>query len=110
MVTFWSDLAHGGWVAPFGGPGAPGETEDARRSDLRAQIDAIVAAQVFELDRSELEFVLDTFPTVRKYEEADLGEFRSRRLILEAYDSLSVHEVDGDLQPGRPSEAVAGST
>jgi hypothetical protein len=49
---------------------------------------ATSARDVFGLDRAELEHILDTFPTARDYELKDFGEFRTRRLILEAYDYL----------------------
>jgi hypothetical protein len=88
MLDFWSTLADGGWVEPLRPGQAWGATTDARRAELKAQIDAIVAAQVFELERNEFEFVLDSFGTAAKYEEAAFGEFRSRRLALEAYDAL----------------------
>lgn len=86
MTAFGTGLADGGWVERTGQ--LAGAAADIPRAELKAQIDAIVAARVFGIDRGEFEFVLDTFPTARKYEEADLGEFRSGRLALEAYDAL----------------------
>ena len=34
-------------------------------------------------------YVLDTFPTIRDREEARYGEYRSKRIILEAYASMA---------------------
>ena len=36
---------------------------------------------VYGLDRDEAEHVLDSFPVVRKYEERDFGEYRTKRLV-----------------------------
>ncbi len=104
MVDFWTQLAAGGWVEHCREETGPGVFMDSRRAELKARIDAIVAAQVFELSRAEFEFVLDTFLTARKYEEADLGEFRSRRLALEAYDLLDSRPAD------QPQAPLAGQT
>lgn len=88
MVALWNRLASEGWVRPTGSsssnfPGVVGEQERLR---LSAEIDAIVARDLFDLTRHELEYVLNTFPTQQRYQETKYGEFRSRRLILEAFD------------------------
>jgi hypothetical protein len=44
---------------------------------------------VYCLTRVEAEHVLDSFRVVRKYEERDHGEYRTRRLVLEAYDRMT---------------------
>ncbi len=41
------------------------------------------------LTRAETEHVLDSFLVVRKYEMRDHGEYRTRRLVLEAYDRMA---------------------
>ena len=44
---------------------------------------------VYGFSRAEAEHVLDSFPIVRKNEERDLGEYRTKRLVLAAYDALA---------------------
>ena len=44
---------------------------------------------VYGLSRAEVEHVLDSFFVVRKYDERDHGEFRTKRLVLAAYDALA---------------------
>lgn len=89
MVPFWNRLAAYGWVTATDNPTQiPGETSEDARLQLRAEIDAIVARDLFDLTRLELEYILSTFPTQQRYQEEQYGEFRSRRLILEAYDKL----------------------
>jgi hypothetical protein len=50
---------------------------------------------VYGLSRTEAEHVLDSFPIVRKNEERDLGEYRTKRLALNAYDALTDAAVTG---------------
>ena len=49
----------------------------------------------FRLSREESEHVLDSFPVVRRYEERDYGEYRTRRLILEAYNRMASAVANG---------------
>lgn len=89
MVAFWNTLAAEGWVPATTTPTEiPGETNEEARLQLQAEIDAIVARDLFNLTRSELEYILATFPTQKRYQEERYGEFRSRRLILECFDRL----------------------
>jgi len=99
MLPFWDSLADAGWVQDRVASGTPGELSDEARLQLRAEIDAIVARDVFELTRDELAYVLDTFPTQRRYQEDQYGEFRSRRLILEAFDGLSLPVARREAEP-----------
>jgi hypothetical protein len=90
MVPFWTHLAGEGWVpATSTRTEIPGELNEQGRLQLRAEIDAIAARDFFSLTRTELEYILSTFPTQQRYQEAQYGEFRSRRLILESYDVIS---------------------
>jgi hypothetical protein len=50
---------------------------------------------VYGLSRDEAEHVLDSFPIVRKYDERDFGEFRTKRLVLEAYDRMAEAIANG---------------
>jgi len=89
MTGFWNLLAADGFVDLVAPEAVPGETDDERRIQLRSEIEAIVAADVYGLERDELEFVLSTFPLAARYETHRWGEFRSGRLAIEAFDALA---------------------
>jgi hypothetical protein len=90
MIGFWNELATDGWVPEAGSPcEVAGELSEEKRLQLRAEIDAIVARDLFNLTRAELEYMLATFPTQQRYQEKQYGEFRSRRLILESYEVIN---------------------
>lgn len=67
--------------------GGPFRWRPERRVQLVAELDAAML-HVYGLSRDEAEHVLDSFPVVRRNEERDLGEYRTKRLVLSAYDDL----------------------
>ncbi len=86
--------------------GAPFRWDVARREQLRAELDAAMFV-LYGLDRSEVEHVMDSFFVVRKYEERDHGEFRTKRLILEAYDAMNAAAAAGTVYAS-PLDPPAG--
>ncbi|WP_086619714.1 Eco57I restriction-modification methylase domain-containing protein [Erythrobacter tepidarius] len=90
-------------MAPFardlGYEGPPFVWDEDRRAHLRAELDAWYAL-AYGLTRDELRYVLDpkdvmgqdypseTFRVLQKNEIARHGEYRTRRLVLAAYDEL----------------------
>jgi hypothetical protein len=90
-VTSWR-------MAPFardmGDFGPPFRWLPARREQIRAELDAMMF-HVYGLDRDEVDYVLDTFTVMRKYDERDHGEYRTKRLILEYYDLLASSIASG---------------
>lgn len=76
------------------------------RLKLCAEIDALIA-RLYGLNRSDLEFILDpsqaesidypsvTFPGLQRKEVSKYGEFRTRRLVLEAFDKLEQYGIEG---------------
>jgi len=71
-----------------GDPGPPYRWLPGRRDQLKAELDAAMM-HLYGLDRDDTEHVLDSFFVVRKYEERDHGEFRTKRLVLAAYDAMT---------------------
>lgn len=65
-----------------------------RRPRLQAEIDAAVM-HLYNLTRDQAEWLLDSFAVLRKYEERDLQEFRTKELVLEAYDAMQVAKLKG---------------
>ena len=75
-----------------------------RRAHLRAELDAAFF-HLYGFSRDDADYVLSTFPVLRAREEKELGEYRTRRLVLDQYDAL----VAGSTTP-RPADVVAASS
>ncbi|WP_319804142.1 Eco57I restriction-modification methylase domain-containing protein [Nocardioides dongkuii] len=74
---------------PVGSPvGGPFRWLPERRAQLIAELDAAML-HAYGLSRGEAEHVLDSFFVVAKVEERDLGEYRTKRLVLATYDALA---------------------
>lgn len=94
-------------MAPFardlGYEGPPFAWDEDRRTHLRADLDAFYA-RAYGLNRDELRYILDpadvkgddypseTFRVLKEREVRQFGEYRTRRLVLEAWDRM---EADG---------------
>ncbi len=75
-------------LPPDADPGPPFRWDPARRDTLRAELDAAMF-HLYGLPRADVEHVMDSFAVVRKYDERDHGEFRTKRRILEIYDAMA---------------------
>jgi hypothetical protein len=88
------------WAEDLGHSGPPFTWDEDRRARLRAELDAFFARK-YGLTRDELRYVLDpadakgaeypseTFRVLKTKEEARYGEYRTQRLVLEAFDQLA---------------------
>lgn len=72
----------------LGDRGAPFRWHEGRRELMRAELDASYF-HLYGLERDEVEHVMESFDALRRREERQLGEFRTKRLILERYDAMS---------------------
>lgn len=87
------------WAHDLGFHGPPFRWDPDRRALLRAELDAYYA-HLYGLTRDELRYILDpadvmgpdypseTFRVLKQNEERQFGEYRTRRLVLEAWDRL----------------------
>jgi len=83
----------------LGFEGEPFQWNEGRRALLRAELDAYYA-HLYGLTREELRYILDpedvygedfpgeTFRVLKDREIRNYGEYRTRRLVLEAWDKL----------------------
>ena len=76
-----------GFGADLGYDGPPFRRDDQRRALLRAEIDGLMF-RLYEVDRSDVDYVLDTFERIGKNDVKKWGEYRTKRLILERYDTM----------------------
>jgi hypothetical protein len=87
---------------------------EVRRNELRAELDAY-CAHMYGLTRDELRYILDpkdvfgeafpseTFRVLKEREVKQYGEYRTHRLVLEAYDELAKSDRFRDEMPKRVS-------
>lgn len=87
------------WAEDLGYDGPPFIFDPKRRSLLRAELDAFYA-HLYGLSRDELRYILDpadvmgsdypseTFRVLKNNEQRQFGEYRTQRLVLEAWDRL----------------------
>ena len=68
--------------------GRPFVWNEDRRFLLRCELDAIYF-QLYEIARDDVDYIMETFPIVRKKDEAKYGEYRTKRVILEVYDRIA---------------------
>jgi hypothetical protein len=83
------------YALDLGDDSPPFRWDESRRALLRADLDAAFL-HIYELTREEAEHVLDSFAVVRKYDERDHdGEYRTKRLVLEAYNRMAAATAIG---------------
>jgi hypothetical protein len=87
------------WAEDLGYDGPPFRFDPDRRALLRAELDAFYA-HLYGLSRDELRYILDpadvmgpdypseTFRVLKNNEIRQFGEYRTQRLVLEAWDRL----------------------
>lgn len=87
------------WAKDLGYDGPPFRFDPERRALLRAELDAFYA-HLYGLSRDELRYILDpadvmgpdypseTFRVLKNNEIRQFGEYRTQRLVLEAWDRL----------------------
>ena len=84
-------------MAPFardlGYDGPPFIWDEEERRHLRARLDALYF-HLYGLSREDAGYVLDTFPIVRRQDEAEFGSYRTRDLILAYINALAAGDAD----------------
>jgi hypothetical protein len=92
------------FVRDLGFDGPPFPWNEDRRAELRAELDAWYA-RAYGLTRDELRYILDpadvmgedypseTFRVLKNNEMKKYGEYRTRRLVLEAWDRMEAGDL-----------------
>jgi len=92
-----------GWAEDLSLGAVPFEFDISRRASVQSELDAYYA-KLYGLSREELQFILEpesvkpgypseTFSVLKRNEERDFGEYRTQRLVLEAWDKLDSGEL-----------------
>jgi len=65
----------------------PFRWDESRRFMLRCELDAAFF-HLYGINRDDVDYIMETFPIVKRKDEAKHGEYRTKRVILEIYDAL----------------------
>jgi hypothetical protein len=115
MYAFWRGLIDEGAIPSD--TAFPHGWDEAERAQMRAELDALIAL-TYGLERNELAFILspsdamgadypsETFRVLEESEMSSYGEYRTRRLVLEAWDRLIGGQA---LRTEAPTVAATGS-
>jgi len=79
LTGFARDL---GWLGP------PTRWDPAGRALVRAELDAAFF-HLYGVARESVDYVLDCFPIARRNDERRFGTYRTKELVLEAFDRLA---------------------
>jgi len=93
------------YAADCGYVGDPFIWDALRREVLRSELEAAFFL-LYDVNRDDAGYILDTFRIVREREQEKYGEFRTKRLILEKYDELAGQPVTGAVSAALKPPAV----
>jgi len=54
---------------------------------LRCELDAAYF-HLYGIERDDVDYIMETFPIVKRKDEREFGEFRTKRVILEVFDEM----------------------
>jgi hypothetical protein len=94
MAPLARDLGH---VDKSGEVKPPFEWDEYARRQQRARLDALFF-HLYGIARDEADYVLSTFPIVRRHDEAEFDRYLTRDLILHQMDALSAGDTDAAIQ------------
>ena len=77
-----------------GDDGPPFLWDPERRFQLRCEIDAAFF-HLYGISREDAAWILDTFPVLKRSEEREHGEYRTKRVVLETHDALAAAVAEG---------------
>ena len=110
------ELTYTAWdLEPFakdcGYDGPPFRWNEERRFLLRCELDAAYF-HLYGIERDDVDYIMETFPIVKRKDEKQYGEYRTKRVILEMYDEMRRAMETGEvyrtrLVPGPADKAVA---
>ena len=87
------ELTYTAWdLQPFahdyGYQGPPFRWDEERRFLLRCELDAAYF-HLYDIERDDVDYIMETFPIVKRRDEAARGQYRTKRVILEIYDDMA---------------------
>ncbi|MFE9857507.1 Eco57I restriction-modification methylase domain-containing protein [Streptomyces sp. NPDC005780] len=100
-------------MTPFardmGDTDTPFRWDEDRRTVIRAELDALFF-HLYGITREDASYILDTFPIVKRKDEAAHGEYRTKTLILAEYDRMAAAGLTLETPLDEPETGTYRST
>ena len=77
-----------GFARDCGYDGPPFEWDDERRFLIRCELDAAFF-HLYSIERDDVQYIMETFPIVKRKDEQKYGTYRTKDTILEIYDEMA---------------------
>ena len=91
-LTYTShDMVH--FARDLGYDGLPFTWDEEERRHLRTRLDALYF-HLYGLTREDASYVMDTFPIVRREDEAEFGRYRTKDLVLAYMNALAAGDTE----------------
>ena len=97
---------HCGYKAP------PFRWDAGRSFALRCELDAAYF-HLYGIIRDDVDYIMETFPIVKRKDEDEYGDYRTKRVILEIYDAMAEairtsqpYQTRLDPPPGPPTDGL----
>jgi hypothetical protein len=94
----FTSAALDGFASDLGYDGPPFRWDEERRFKVRCELDALFF-HLYGINRDDADYIIETFPIVKRKEIAQYGEHRTKNLILEIFDAMQRAKETG--QPYR---------
>lgn len=83
-----------GFALDIGYHGQPFQWDDERRFGIRAELDAALF-HIYGLERDDVDYIMETFPIVKRKDIAAHGSYRTKEAILRIYDEIADAMANG---------------
>ena len=80
--------------------GPPFKWNEKRRFILRGELDAAYF-HLYGINRDDMDYIMETFPIVKRKDEQKYGKYRTKLLIFECYDAMAEA-----MKTGRPYQTM----
>lgn len=61
---------------------------------MRYVLDALYF-HLYEIEREDVDYIMETFPIVKRRDEEKYGDYRTKKVILEIYDEMAECKKNG---------------
>lgn len=86
----------------LGDDGPPFRWDEERRFGMRAELDAAFF-HLYGIERDDVDYIMETFPIVKRKDEQRYGSFRTKELILDVHDAMAEA-----MRTGMPYQTILG--